>query len=229
MSNKLERNKKLLTLIVSLIALIGIAYSTVLFIIDSSLEALSVETDAKILSLDYDGGNRYATVTYRVDKLDYVISTPIDESQEHLAINDTLRIKYDIRNPGKTIYNNHLIEILITVIISIILIIISLPKSLKIINEYKKLKKLKQTGLVVDADITDVVIETQKNKFRNKYPYCIRAKYTNPESNEEYTFVSECTYADLKEQLKETGKETIKVYIDKSNINHYFVDLDDLK
>ena len=229
MSDKLERNKKIIILLISLIALIGIAYSTILFIYDSSLEAISVETDAKILSLDYDGGNKYATVTYRVEKLDYIISTPLNESQDNLAINDTLTIKYDIRNPGKPIYNDHLLEITIIIVMSIIAIVLTLPKSLKIINEYKKLKALKQKGLELDANITDVVIETQMKKRGSKYPYRVRAKYINPETNEEYTFISEYTYENVKEHLRITNKETIKVYLDITYINHYFVDLDSLK
>ena len=66
-------------------------------------------------------------------------------------------------------------------------------------------------------------------KRGSKYPYRVRAKYINPETNEEYTFISEYTYENVKEHLRITNKETIKVYLDKTNINHYFVDLDSLK
>lgn len=229
MTNKIERTKKIITLMVSLVGLIGLIYSTILFVIDSSLEAISVETEAQILSLEYEKSEKYATVTYKVENVDYIISTPVKASQDSLAINDTMTIKYDMRNPGKPIYNDHLLEIIVTIIISMGMILFSLSKSLKILSDYKKLKKLKETGVIIEAEILDVIVDTQKRKFQKKYPYRIRAKYTESVTNQEYTFISEDTYADLKEQLKETGKKTIKIYVDKSNPNHYFVDLDSLK
>ena len=229
MDNKKEKTKRIATLIMSLVGLIGLGIAIILFVIDSSLETISVETDATILSLEYEYGKRYATVTYKVDKKDYIISTPLDATQEDLAINDQITIKYDIRNPGKLIYNNHLIETVIIALISIILIITTLPNSLKYLGNYKKLKKLKTTGIKLEATIVDIFVDIQKPQYQKKYPYRVRAKYVNPTDNQEYTYSSDYTYKDLKELLKETKKETITVYIDKENPNNYYVDLNSLK
>ena len=137
MRNKVKITQNIITLLITLAGILGIISSTVLFIRDAMLETVAVETKAKILSVDYLKSERYATVTYKVEKLDYIVSTPLKETQESLTVNDSLKIKYDVRNPGQAIYNDHLSTITMIVISSIIVILITGPKSVKIINEYR--------------------------------------------------------------------------------------------
>lgn len=229
MRNKVKRNQNVAILLITLAGILGIVSSTVLFIRDAMLETVAVETKARILSVDYLKSDRYATVTYSVEKLDYIVSTPLKENQESLAVNDTLDIKYDVRNPSKAIYNDHLGSITIIVIVSIILILVTGPKSVKIINEYKRIKELKKTGIRIDATIADIYVDTKSPVHNKQFPYRIRAKYVNPVDNKQYVFDSDYTYVNLREKQVEYQKERIAVYLDKNNTSTYYVDLDNMK
>lgn len=229
MGNKVQRNRNILILCLTLIGLLGVLLSTGLFIRDAVLETLSVETKAKILSVGYTNGQRYATVTYRVEKLDYVLSTPLEEAQENLMVNDLLDIKYDVRNPGKAIYNDHLMLVTIGIIVSTIIIIITGPKASKVLTEYKLINTLKETGIRINATITDIYVDTTAPIHKKQFPYRIRAKYTNPVDNKEYVYDSNYTYVNLKEKQVEYQTENIAVYLDKNNTSRYYVDLDSMK
>lgn len=229
MINKVKRNQSITILLITLAGILGIISSTVLFIRDAMLETVAVETKAKILSVDYLKSERYATVTYSVEKIDYIISTPLKETQDSLTVNDTLDIKYDVRNPAKAIYNDHLSAITIIVIASIVFILVTGPKSVKIINEYKRIKELKKTGIRIDATIADIYVDTKSPIHNKQFPYRIRAKYVNPVDNKQYVFDSDYTYVNLREKQVEYQKEKIAVYLDKSNTAIYYVDLDNMK
>ena len=229
MRNKVKITQNIITLLITLAGILGIISSTVLFIRDAMLETVAVETKAKILSVDYLKSERYATVTYKVEKLDYIVSTPLKESQESLTVNDSLKIKYDVRNPSQAIYNDHLSTITMIVIASIIVILITGPKSVKIINEYQSIRELKKNGIRIDATIADIYVDTKSPIHNKQFPYRIRAKYVNPVDNKQYVFDSDYTYTNLREKQVEYQKETIAVYLDKENTSIYYVDLYNMK
>lgn len=229
MKNEIKNKLNIVYVILTIASIIGVVFAIGLFIRDAYLETVAVETDAKILSIDYSKSERFATVTYKVDEENIVLSTPLDESQEELTVNDTLTIKYHINNPNKAIYNEHLREVLIIVFISLIGVIITTNKTLSIIRNIKALKLLKETGLNLTAQITDVYIDVKSPAKKGEYPHRIRSKYLNPKDDQEYTFDSECIYSDIKTYIKENHISEITVYLDPSNTNIYYVDVDSLK
>ena len=208
MRNKHNSKLELIIPVITLISILGVLFSIGLFIRDSYLETVSVQTDAKVLSIDYDKSQKYATVTYNVE-----------------AVNEKLTIKYNINNPGKAIYNEHLTEILIIVFISLFGVAITTNKTIRIIRDYKYLKQLKETGIKLESKIVDIYIDVTAPRRKEDLAYRIRARYLNPQDNKEYTFDSAYTYENLKIKYPHYENATIMVYLDKTNTNIYYVDL----
>ncbi len=231
MKNQLKNKFNIVIMIVTLASMIGVVFAIGLYIRDTYLETIAVNTEAKILSIDYSAQNnqRFATVTYKVDGSDIILSTPLDESQEELTVNDTIKIKYNIKNPGQAIYNEHLKEVLIIIAISLIGVILTTNKTINILRSLKDLKELKKSGIKVSAEISDIYIDVKSPKKNDEHPYRIRAKYLNPQDNKTYAFDSECIYNETREYITNNNISKVTVYINAANSNIYFVDLDSLK
>lgn len=224
MRNKHNSKLELIIPVITLISILGVLFSIILFIRDSYLETVSVQTDAKVLSINYDKSQKYATVTYNVEGFDYIVSTPLNEEDE-IAVNEKLTIKYNINNPGKAIYNEHLTEILIIVFISLFGVAITTNRTIRIIKDYKYLKQLKETGIKLESKIVDIYIDVTAPRRKEDLAYRIRARYLNPQDDKEYTFDSAYTYENLKIKYPNYENATITVYLDKTNTNIYYVDL----
>lgn len=228
MRNKNNNKLEIIIPIITLISIIGVLFGIGLFIRDSYLETISVQIDAKVLSIDYDSSQRYATVTYNVNDIDYLVSTPLGDD-ESIAVNDKLTIKYNIHNPGVAIYNEHLNEVLIIVFISLLGIAITTNKTIRFIKDYKYLKQLKENGIKLESNIVDIYIDVTIPRKKDNLAYRIRSKYLNPQDNQEYTFDSAYTYENLKIKYPYYENATITVYLDQTNTNIYYVDLDSVK
>lgn len=226
MRNKRRSKLDIVYIIITIISAIGVLYAVGLYIKDAYLETISVETEAKIKSIDYNGNQRSATVTHEINNEEYILSIILDDKDEELTVNDTMTVKYNINNPTQPIYNEHLKEILIIIFISLIGTILTTNRTIGIFKDMKYLKNLKTNGITLDATITDAYVDVKAPKKHSEYPYRIRAKYLNPQDDKEYTFDSEYVYKNLKDLLSNSNLTTIKVYLDKSNTNIYYVDLD---
>ena len=228
MRNKRISNIDFIIIGITIISIIGVIFSIGLFIRDAFLETQAIETEAKILSIDYENKQRYAVVHHEIDGANYVLSIPMSTSQEELAVGDNLTFKYNKNNPGAYVDNEHLIEVLIVAFASLAGIIITTNKTISILRDLKYLKDLKINGITLNANISDVYVDINSPKKHGEFPYRIRAKYLNPQDNKEYVFDSEYTYKNLKELTSKSDINTIKVYLDKNNTNIYYVDLNNL-
>ena len=228
MRNKNNNKLEITIPIITLISILGVLFGIGLFIRDSYLETISVQIDAKVLSIDYNSSQRYATVTYNVNNVDYLVSTPLGDD-ESITVNDKITIKYNIHNPGVAIYNEHLNEVLIIVFISLLGIAITTNKTIHFIKDYKYLKQLKTNGIKLESNIVDIYIDVTVPRKKDNLAYRIRSKYLNPQDNQEYTFDSAYTYENLKIKYPYYENATITVYLDQTNTNIYYVDLDSVK
>jgi hypothetical protein len=214
--------------VITLVSILGVLFAIGLFIRDSYLETISVQTDAKVLSIDYNSSQKFATVTYKVEDVDYVISAPLNDEDE-VAVNELITIKYNVNNPGVAIYNEHLTEILIIVFISLFGVAITTNSTIRIIKDYKYLKQLKQNGIKLESTIIDIYIDVTIPRRKEDLAYRIRSKYLNPQDNKEYIFDSAYTYENLKVKYPTFENATITVYLDQTNTNIYYVDLNSVK
>lgn len=228
MNDKVVRNRKIANVLIGSFFVLAILIAAIVFIRDAYLETRAIETEAKIVSIDYIGGKRYATVTYEIENVEHKLTTPLDEEIEDITVNEKIKVKYDYQNPEKGIYNDHLNEITITILISIIGIIITGRKASNVIRDYIYINKLKKDGISIKADITEVFVDTSSPQAKKSYPYRLKCKYLNPQDNKTYTYLSNYTYVNINPLIKSNAIKKIIVYIDKNNTNKYYVDLDSL-
>lgn len=198
-----------------------------LIIYDISLEQRAININAKVVSIDYKGSDRYATVEYKVNSEKYNQAVPI-KAHEKIAVNDEMKIKYDKDNPNQPINNNHFLTSIVSFAFSIIFLLIGLKGTIKELKKQSKISYLQTKGLFIECPITDIFINNLIKPFQGKYPYRLRCKFTNPKDNKEYIFESDDTYINLQEVINKYGNKTIIVFIDKNNSSNYHVDLSSL-
>ncbi len=219
-----SRNIKVLLITISIILLIA---SIGIAIYDYSLEQKAVNLNGKIKSIDYIDGKNKATVKFSLTGHEYEAKISIKNNK--YAVDDQIEIKVDMYNPTKEVINNHYYLYLPGILISIIIISIFLPSLIKYYKRKKYCNELKQNGFYVNATITAVFTNNnEKLKKNGMYPYRLRAKYFNPQTNSEFVFESEDTYVNLNDPISEYKHTTVVVYLNQNDINNYYVDLDSL-
>ncbi len=88
-----------------------------------------------------------------------------------------------------------------------------------------KIATLKKEGNQIEATIQDIIVNNKAKQAKGYYPYHLRARYLDPNTNNNYLFESEDTYININDQINRYQAQTVKVYVDKANIMNYFVDL----
>lgn len=219
-----ERNIKILMSIVGIILLMT---SIIIACYDYYLEQRSVSLNGKIESLNYVDGKNKATVSFSLTGHEHKTSITIKNNK--YAVDDKIIVKVDMYNPEKEIINNHYYIYIPGLILSIIIMSLSLPSLIKYYKRLKYCKELKSNGFFVNATITAVFINNnEKLKRKGSYPFRLRAKYFNPQTNSEFVFESEDTYVNLNDPITEYQKSTVAVYLNQNDIKNYYVDLDSL-
>ena len=226
MKDNVIENKRIINYIFTIIASLGIIIGVGIINYDYMLEQKAININARITALDYQNGSYKATVKYTVDKESY--NQVISISDDSYTVNDEIAIKYDINNPGKLINNNHYFIYLPLIGISIIILLVSIKKTITNIKRSINIKRLLKKGIYINATISEVIVDNKSRKNKGQYPYKLRAKYNNPLDNQVYTFDSEPTYIDLNSVIKEHNNKLILVYLDLNNTSNYYVDLNSL-
>lgn len=226
MKDNYAKNKRTINYIFTSLGFIILILSIALAIHDYKLEQQAVNIKATILSLDYKQGSYQATIKYKVGTETYRPTIKIKDNK--YAVNDEIPIKYNINNPGTLIETNKYIYYLPGFVISLILLLLSLGKTIKNLKRSSNINHLKTKGIYIYANITEVFVDNKKRKHKGKHPYKLRCKYTNPIDNKEYVFESEDSFLDFNEIFARYNNQTIIVYLDKKNTSNYYVDLDSL-
>ena len=222
------RKRNNINIILTLIGIFSLIFSIFLVCYDYYLEQNAINMNATIKVLDYANGGYSATVFYKVEGKEYEAVVPLTKEEESLTVGDEVLIKFDMNNPNKLVKNDHLLIVAIGLGISIILLILSLGKTLKFIRNNINVKKLFKKGYIIEASVNEVIVDNKGKKVKGLYPYKLRARYLNPADNKEYIFDSFDTYIDLNETIRNNGKNTVVVAIDKENFQNYYVDIDSL-
>lgn len=226
MKDNYAKNRTTINYIFTSLGVIILIISIILAIHDYKLEQQAVNIKATILSLNYKQGSYQATIKYKVDTETYRPTIKIKDNK--YAVNDEIPIKYNINNPGALIETNKYIYYLPGFGISLILLLFNLGKTIKNLKKSSNINHLKTKGIFIYANITEVFVDNKKRKYKGKYPYKLRCKYTNPTDNNEYIFESEDSYLNFNEIFNKYNNQTIIVYLDKKNTSNYYVDLDSL-
>ena len=226
MKDNYAKNKRTINYIFTSIGFIILALSIVLLVHDYRLEQQAVNIKATILSLNYKQGSYQATVKYKVGTETYRPTIKVTDNK--YAVNDEIPIKYNINNPGTLIVTDKYFYYIPGFILSLLLLLFSLGKTIKNLKRSSNINHLKTKGIFIYANITEVFVDNKKRKYKGKYPYKLRCKYTNPIDNNEYVFESEESHLDFNEIFAKYNNQTIIVYLDKKNTSNYYVDLDSL-
>lgn len=226
MKDNYAKNKRTINYIFTSIGFIILALSIVLLVHDYRLEQQAVNIKATILSLNYKQGSYQATIKYKVGTETYRPTIKVTDNK--YAVNDEIPIKYNINNPGTLIVTDKYFYYIPGFILSLLLLLFSLGKTIKNLKRSSNINHLKTKGIFIYANITEVFVDNKKRKYKGKYPYKLRCKYTNPIDNNEYIFESEESHLDFNEIFAKYNNQTIIVYLDKKNTSNYYVDLDSL-
>lgn len=226
MNDKITKRKLIINKILTFLGLILLIASLSLAIYDMVLEQRAVSVNATIITLEYDSHNN-ALVRYKVEDQTYEQKIKIPKNT-NLSVKDQTKIKYDMYDPNKLIYNNHEIIIAILILTSIIILVISLPKFVSNTKNKHRINKLFKYGIYINANITDVFVNSNGKKVKKVLPYRLRCKYLNPTDNKEYIFESEDTYVNPSSIINEYNTKTVAVLVDKNNSKNYYVDLNSL-
>lgn len=222
MKDKVSDTRKYFNYSVTLIGLLLIIGSLYTFIYDYISMENSIYISSKVTSIDVN--SNAADVKYTVNNKEYESKIP---NTNDYAVNDKVMIRVSIKNPLKHV-NKHLYISVPALIIGILLLVITFKKSLEYLKKAKNIRNLRLTGIYVQATITEIFVNSLGKKYKNYFPYKLRAKYLNPADNNIYTFDSEDTFINLSDILGKYGTKWVVVYIDKTNPNNYYVDLNSL-
>jgi len=228
MKDPVVSRRKNINLFFTIVAILLICYTIGQLVYDYMQEQNAVEVEAKIETIDANPIGYSAHVTYKVEGVEYDQYHVDLGLNNKLTVGDYTKIKYNIKNPKKLIKNNHIILVTITGSIGILLLILFLPKRIKIMKKDSNIKNLMKDGIKINANIQDIIINQNSQKNKGFFPYKLRANYLNPTDNKTYIFESEDTYINPNDIIAKYQTKTVIVYLDKNNTSNYYVDIQSL-
>lgn len=228
MNDTVVKRRNIINIIMSFLGISLLIFTIYLGIHDYLEEQKGITVYATIVSIESKGSSYTADVTYKVENKTFEQKSIPISTRSSLAIGDSIPIKYDLNNPSRLIHNNHIIILIATGLVSILLLILFLPKFISLIKRNSRVKKLIKKGVFVNATIQEVYINNIGKKNGEYFPYRLRCKYTNPTNNTTYVYDSEDCYINLTQVISTYNATQIKVFVDQQNSTNYFVDLESL-
>ena len=227
MKDKIIINRQLKNTIFTYLAIILLITSISMYIYKYIEEKNSLTISATITSINSQNNKTTADVKYFVAEKKYVGKVTLSNNTE-LAVDDQTTIKVDMNNPSRQITNLLIYIASGILLLSLITGIIFIPQFIKNLKNQKRIRFLKQNGLYIEANIMSIYANNKGKTYKQKYPHRLRCQYHNPQDNKEYVFDSEDTFLDLDNIIAKYNTQKVTVFIDKTNISNYYVDLTSL-
>lgn len=227
MKDIFKNSKKIMTLLISFIAILAICGSIVLSLYDYVLENKSIKISATIKEINYNSISANAVVEYVVNEEKYENNILL-LGNDNFSVNDKITIKVDMYTPEKLINNEHLFITVPIVVISLVICLLYIPSSIKYIKKDLNKKNIKENGIYIIATISEVFVNNNGKKYKGQFPYRLRCRYQNPADNQLYVFDSEDSYTNIDNIIRKYNNQTVVVYLEKGHPENYFVDLDSL-
>jgi len=218
-----QKLRSTISLIALILGFIFACFSIYYLVFDINRNKNAIKVEATVKKVQFFNENYLLDISYVVDNKTY--TNTITYYGDSITMNDKVMIKYNGKNPMDIITTNHNKEIIIFTPTAILLITGSIMYTSIQKRKVKKVQKLKETGILIYADIEGIFVNNNAKKRKGKLPYHIKAKYLNPQDNQMYTYVSQDCYEDL---LMLTTSKTITkvpVYINPKNTSNYYMDL----
>ncbi len=115
--------------------------------------------------------------------------------------------------------------IAITGSLALIFLAAFLPGRIKRMRKNSEKKRLMKEGIVIDANVQDIIVNTRGRKNKGYYPFRLRANYLNPTDNKTYIYESDDTYINPNDIITKYHNKVVKVYLDKENTKIYYFDI----
>ncbi len=169
--------------------------------------------------IDKDTGSAII-ITYEYQEKEYIRELGYFSNDIHIG----QRVDIYIRNNNPLDFkytNRNNFAIIASFILGTICIIYSLFSLFILINNSKANIYLKNNGIVYKAKVLYIDENEKINKF-NRHPFLLTCSYIDEETNDELVFISDSVY--LEKNVTEYIDKYVQVYVDKNNIDNYFVD-----
>jgi hypothetical protein len=206
-----------------LIGFVLLCFSVYYIVYDVNRNNNAVTTKARVNQVDFNGSQYVLNITYEVNNQTYENIYVYDA--DTVTINDFVEIRYNRKNPSDIITTNHMVQIIILTPLALIFLIISTIYITTIKRREKRLKKLKEEGIHILADIEGIFANSNAKKKKGKLPYHIKAQYLNPQDGKTYTYISEDYYEDLLMLTSSKVITKVPIYINPNNTSDYYMDL----
>lgn len=96
------------------------------------------------------------------------------------------------------------------------------------IKNNKKIKELKENGMVINVPIKTIKLNTSYT-VNGQHPYILVASYLESATNCTYEFVSDNIWFNVSQIISVNNITTVPVYVDSIDKSKYYVDVDSLK
>lgn len=163
-------------------------------------------------------------VTYRIPGTGELHETEIGYYSSFMSEGDTIEVMYNPENPKKiVVLNGYWISAGIFAFIGVIFGGLGGAFFLKEVKKYLKQRKLLADGQYIMARI-DSVKYNRSYSLNGRHPYNIICNFHDDYKDLTYIYKSDNIWFDPAEIISSRGIEEIKVYIDRNNPKHYYVD-----
>ena len=217
--------KKLIVSLLFIIGTIAGLYAIITFILDAIAENNKVFITGTVTEVKYEDKNTIIKVDYEVQRVKYYQQI---KTKENLTVNDQYEITYNKNNPSLPVNNEHSIEIAVGASILAIIYALTINDMIIIILKNKRINKFKTEGILIKANIQEILINTKAIRFKGRRPYIIRLSYVNPQNGKTYIYKSENIYEDIKSTIERNNIQTVDVYLNKDNTDKYYIDLNSI-
>ena len=225
-NSKYRNHKKNITNIIFIIGLIAGIYALSQTIYDYVLESYKVPIEGTVREQEYiTEDTSLIKVEYTVNRIEYSQSFV---TKEDVTVNDIYEVIYNKNNPAVTVKNEHIIEVTAGVVIFILCMLLSLKDFVVNLLRNKKINKYKTEGILIKANIQEIMVNTKARRFNKMKPFVIRLMYLNPQDGNNYIYKTENIYEDIRSTIERNEIKTVDIYINKQNTNDYYIDLDSI-
>lgn len=141
---------------------------------------------------------------------------------------DTMEIYYDKENPSEMQVKEEWVVFIAWPILGIVFSAIGGGIVFSKIYKAQKKKKLMETGERVEAELEEIVLNTNYS-VNGRHPYYIYCRWINPSTGETYLLKSDSIWYDPQPRIEEKNIQTFPVYMNPSNRRKYTVSLEEIE
>ena len=176
---------------------------------------------------DSDGDTSYDVfVSYYVDNKEYI--EELNSYTSSYYEGKEIEVYYDKNKPSRVRTDGFEFVFLIFSVVGLVFVIIGLSGIIGSILKKKKVKELKQTGMIIEA-IYETTLVNGNFEVNGSNPYNIICSWYDSITNQTYELKSDNLWYNPEEYISQKNITKFKVYINPSNYKEYTMDLSEIE